>query len=237
MNNSSTIRNLIIWTAALLCWTMVSLTCFFTVSHTMLEAVRNTQTAHAEAFVPAKRGATAFEREILNARIFFIYYVTIQKPGALEKGWQRYHNAEATLQQLTEEATLHPELATIKTPVARLQADLDAYGIVLAEVLKTVQDGHRAGSPVYDDQVKAWAEQGGIMVTDAGKVQALAASASEASTDAIVKSLKDTAARELRYLLSSLLLAIAIAWILTIRIRIAFSGKSGQPAQQPFEAV
>ena len=54
MNNSSTIRNLIIWTAALLCWTMVSLTCFFAVSHTMLEAVRNTQTAHAEAFVPAK---------------------------------------------------------------------------------------------------------------------------------------------------------------------------------------
>src|SRR5579871_3664801 len=34
--------------------------------------------------------ATAFEREILNARIHFIYHVTIQKPGALEAGWDRF---------------------------------------------------------------------------------------------------------------------------------------------------
>ena len=237
MKNASILRNLIVWTAALLCWTMISLICFFTMSHSMLEAVRDTQTSHAEAFVPAKREATAFEREILNARIFFIYYVTIQKPGALAKGWERYHNAEATLQQLTVQAALHPELASIKVPVSTLKADLNAYGVVLAQTLKTVQDGHHAGSPAFDDQVKLWAEQGGILVTDAGKVQKLAASASEASTDYIVNSLKDTAARELRYLLSSLLLAIAIAWILTIRIRIAFSGKGEQPAMQAVEVL
>jgi len=37
--------------------------------------------------------ATAFEREILNARIQFIYHVTIQKPGTLDAGWQRFRNA------------------------------------------------------------------------------------------------------------------------------------------------
>jgi hypothetical protein len=233
---SSAVRNLLIWTASLLCWTMVSLTCFFTMSHSMLEAVRNTQTAHARAFVPAKREATAFEREILNARIFFIYYVTIQKPGALENGWQHYHRAEATLQQLTQQAAQHPEVAVLQPSIARLQSDLDAYAVVLTETLNTVQQGHRAGSPVYDEHVKNWAEKGGIMVADAGKVQTLAASASEASTDAIVKSLNDTSAREVRYLLGSLLLAVAIAWILTIRIRVASVGETHQPLLQTTEA-
>jgi len=37
----------------------------------------------AQAQLPELALATAFERDMLNARIFFIYHVTIQKPGAL----------------------------------------------------------------------------------------------------------------------------------------------------------
>ena len=45
--------------------------------------------------LPEMQLATAFEREILNARIHFIYHVTIQKPGALEAGWDRFRKARA----------------------------------------------------------------------------------------------------------------------------------------------
>lgn len=44
-----------------------------------MESVSNEYLKEAEL-------ATQFEREILNARIFFIYFVTIQKPGTLDKG-------------------------------------------------------------------------------------------------------------------------------------------------------
>jgi hypothetical protein len=59
--------------------------------------VQARQTSHSLGFVPGKRLTTQFEREILNARIFFIYYVTIQKPGAYEKGWEHYREVESSL--------------------------------------------------------------------------------------------------------------------------------------------
>ena len=43
----------------------------------------------SEEALPVMAAATLFEREVLNARIHFIYHVTIQKPGALQAGHER----------------------------------------------------------------------------------------------------------------------------------------------------
>ena len=118
------------------------------------------QAMHATSFVPAKRMSAAFEREILNARIFFIYHVTIQKPNALASGWARYHNAEARLQGLSDQVNQQDELNVVKAPVAQLRLDLAAYDPALRATLAAVQSGARVGDPTYDADVKEWAARG-----------------------------------------------------------------------------
>ena len=189
---------------------------FLVSEHTMQEMVK-AQAVHATSFVPAKRMSAAFEREILNARIFFIYHVTIQKPGALESGWVRYHNAEAQLQQLSEQVDQHTELSALRGPVAQLRLDLAAYDPALHATVDMVQKGGRAGKPEYDAQVKEWAARGAVMVTDAGKVQALTALSSEASTSSIVEMIKHAEFLQIRIFLGMLPIEFILACFLLRR--------------------
>jgi methyl-accepting chemotaxis protein len=66
--------------------TICCMVCLAGFSFYVMQQVLRSQTSHSQSFVPAKRLAAAFERDILNARIHFIYFVTIQKPGTIEKG-------------------------------------------------------------------------------------------------------------------------------------------------------
>ncbi len=147
------------------------------------------QRSHAQSFVPAKRLTAGFEREILNARIFFIYFVTIQKPGALENGWKRYHNGEDTLRKLNVLVNQYPELANLRAPVAKLQQDVDNYGVALTATLSMVQGGETKG-PHYDAQVKEWAARGATMVADSAAVESLTFHSGEANTEDIAHALK-----------------------------------------------
>ena len=52
--------------------------------------------------LPETELATLIERELLNARINFIYFVTIQKEGSLDKGRERFRNAQQALPKLQE---------------------------------------------------------------------------------------------------------------------------------------
>src|ERR1035437_6693403 len=103
-----------------------------------LQTVESTENTNSQIFAPATGLATDFEREILNARIFFIYHVTIQKQGALDKGWVRYRNAEARLKDLMTLVSLHPELKGLQPSVSKLKDDLDVYGPALQATLAMV---------------------------------------------------------------------------------------------------
>ena len=85
-------------------------------------------------------GWSAFEREILNARIHFIYHVTIQKPGRLELGWGRFRKAQAPMPKLTATVAGSPTLASLRPPAQQLAADLDRYEVVLRRVLEAVAE-------------------------------------------------------------------------------------------------
>jgi len=80
----------------------------------------NNENVHVNSYLPATQMATDFERDILNARIFFIYYVTIQKPGSVDKGWERYHQAEKQQKDLVEFVESHPNLHELRPAVAKL---------------------------------------------------------------------------------------------------------------------
>jgi hypothetical protein len=156
--------------------------------YNMLSVV-NAERSYGQTFVPATRLATDFERQVLNARINFIYYVTIQKSGSLEQGTERYHNAELCQQELTSLVNRHEELGILRPGVVKLRDDLDEYSVALHTVVTTVQNGTTSG-PVYDAQVKDWAARGGVMVDDAGNVENLAVKVNADSTVAMTEGLK-----------------------------------------------
>ena len=129
--------------------------------------------AISEEALPVMKAATLFEREVLNARIHYIYHVTIQKPGALEAGHQRFQQVKAALPPLTTlaDSAAVPELRPL---TAKLASDLVAYEGQLEKVLSMVAAG-QANSEEIKPVITEWARIGGNLVTTAGKLNALAA--------------------------------------------------------------
>jgi methyl-accepting chemotaxis protein len=156
-----------------------------------MQGVVHTEESHALTFAPAIVLATDFERELFNARIFFIYFVTIQKPGSLDAGMERYRNAKLLQQELVSMVGQHEELSPLRPGVAKVGEDLTAYSLALQSSLTMVQNGVTSG-PVYEAQVKDWAAQGAVMVADAGKVEALCAAANADSTKSMTDRLKSS---------------------------------------------
>jgi hypothetical protein len=156
--------------------------------YSMQDVIRK-ENSHTQIFVPAEVLATGFEREVLNARINFIYYVTIQKPDALDKGWERYHNAETRLRDLQMLVNAHEELRPLRPAVAKLKEDLDAYAPALQSTLAMVQGGATSGD-AYNAQVQDWAAKGAAMVTDAGNVETLCTSAGVAPVGSVMDGLR-----------------------------------------------
>ena len=116
--------------------------------------------------------ASAFEREILNARIFFIYHVTIQKPGALDAGWQRFRNAGMLLPRLQDQVDKSPVLTELRQPTQQLVADYRHYDVVLRQVLAVVAS-HQNHGPAFLSLVAEWARVGGRLVTNSGDMNRL----------------------------------------------------------------
>jgi hypothetical protein len=225
MRKSSLSNRISIAFGVVLCCAVCSMVCLAGLSYFAMQQVLRSQTSHSQSFVPAKRLAAAFERDILNARIHFIYFVTIQKPGTLEKGWGRYHNADADLTALTALVNREDELAVLRAPVARLRVDFNAYDPALHDVLQMVQGGELKGAH-YDAEVKEWAARGATMVGDAGNVETLTAATSEASTDRMVNSVKLAEKTELLIFAAGFVLCLAVTW--------AFAGKIKQELQSDF---
>jgi methyl-accepting chemotaxis protein len=176
-----------------------------------MQNVVRTESMNSQMLVPADELATGFEREILNARIFFIYHVTIQKPGVLDKGWERFHNAQARQQELQTLVDQHQELGSLRPVVAKMKDDLDVYSVSLQATLAMVQSGVTHGSG-YDAQVKDWAAKGAVVVGDAGTLEALCSNKEVAATTTMLSGLKSAALIFLLLFVAAVLLSAMLAW-------------------------
>ena len=121
-------------------------------------------------YSPIARTANDLEYEIFNARIYFIYYVTIQKPGALELGQAHYANARQKLNELRSQAQSTDAVDGLQPLFLQLSSSLDKYGIELNGILKAAQDGNRSG-PEFDRLVKNWAAAGAVLAQTAAQLQ------------------------------------------------------------------
>lgn len=154
-----------------------------------MQRVLAVQNEHALGILPAARLADTFQREMLNARISLIYYITIQKPGSRDLGIKHLHLAESTLAEFAALVDSRSELADMQSPARRLQAELKAYAIELGHSFDLVGSGVHSG-PAYDAQIKTWAQTGTILVDEADKTQVLSASLSNSRNQTNIESLQ-----------------------------------------------
>jgi methyl-accepting chemotaxis protein len=168
----------------------------------------------AHDHLPEMALATAFEREILNARIHFIYYVTIQKPGALEQGWQRFRNAQALMPKLEFQVQHSDTLADLRPLTADLERKFQAYELLLNRILGAVANHQNSGAE-FSQLISEWANAGSQLVQSAGDMNRHCSEVATASAQQNEARLR----RALLWMLVSGIFAAAagllMGWILT----------------------
>jgi methyl-accepting chemotaxis protein len=195
--------------------TLLCMVCLCALSIYSMQAVLGRMADTAQSEVPATQFLSSLEREILNARINFIYFVTIQKPGTLSKGWERYRNAEKLQLNLAALVQQREDLHNLQPAVLRLRSDLDIYSAALSRTLDMVQRGERQG-PAYDAQVKDWAAKGAILVADTGSLQTLCGDRTAASANSIAVTLRATTTRSIVLFLLGAILCIIFASVTVV---------------------
>jgi methyl-accepting chemotaxis protein len=119
--------------------------------------------------LPVTEAAAGIEREVLNARIHFIYFVTVQKKSSLEKGWGRFHNAQKEFPKLQQLVAQSDTFAGARPQVEQLGRDIESYKPVLERIIAVVQQNRNRG-PEFDKLLSEWARLGGAMVDSAGRL-------------------------------------------------------------------
>jgi ABC-type transporter Mla subunit MlaD len=141
-------------------------------SHWMMVQTSDRLKLVSAQYLPVTELATQVEREVLNARIHFIYFVTIQKTGSLEKGWDRFRKAQKGLADLQNLIERSDALTDTRSEVAQLRHDFDSYEPVLERIIAVVNQ-HQNHGPEFDALIVEWARLGGAMVDSAGRLSRL----------------------------------------------------------------
>ena len=165
-------------------------------------------------YLPETELSAQIEREVLNARIHFIYFVTIQKEGSLEKGWERLRNAQQALPKLRELVNSSDAFADIRPDVEQLCRDFNSYQPVLARIIDVVQKNQNHG-PEFADLLKEWARLGGTMVDAAGRLSRNGSRATDDSSKQAAGQLHKATSALGGACVASLLIGVALAFFIT----------------------
>ncbi len=161
----------------------------------------------SEVCIAEMRTAGAFEREVLNARIHFIYHVTVQKPGALEAGTKRLEAARQLLPKLRANAELEG-LESVRERTRSLEATMASYEQLLGAILADVAAGRNNG-PEFPATLARWAKQGGALVDTAAGLSQTAEELAAAKTSDHRSTVQTN--MQMLLLLCALMISIAVA--------------------------
>ncbi len=165
-------------------------------------------------YLPETELATQIEREVLNARIHFIYFVTIQKEGSLEKGWERFRNAQQELPKLQQLVNGSDAFADVRPEVEQLCRDFSNYKPVLERIIDVVQKNQNHG-PEFADLLKEWARLGGAMVDSAGRLSHQGRRAADDSAKQAAAQLRNATTMLAGTGVADLLIGVALAFFVT----------------------
>jgi methyl-accepting chemotaxis protein len=165
-------------------------------------------------YLPETELAGQIEREVLNARIHFIYFVTVQKEGALEKGWERFRNAQKELPKLQELVQSSEAFADIRPEVEQLGRDFNSYKPVLERIIDVVKRNENHG-PEFAALLTEWARLGGAMVDSAGRLSRRGSQATDEAAATAATQLRNTTTTLVAASLLGLLMGVVLAFFIT----------------------
>lgn len=168
----------------------------------------------ASEYLPVTELANCVEGEVLNARIHFIYFVTIQKEGALDKGWARFRKVEQDLPRLQELVRRSEALAGVRGDAEQLDRAVHNYRPVLEHIIDVVQKHQNQGAE-FDALIKEWARLGGAMVESAGRLDQRGSQVTKESATQAALELNRAATIMFGAGLLSLLVGLALAFFIT----------------------
>jgi len=168
-------------------------------------------------YLASSQIASDIERELLNARIHFIYHVTVQKPGEKERGWSYFQQAQGHLAQLEQLVRSSSELAPLASRTDALHNDVGAYEPVLTEIIQSV-DNHQNSTPDFNALRDRWASLGNRMVQTAGEVSSSSIDLAKVASQDTQATLSTSRVATLAGGTFSLLFTIGIAGVLIRQI-------------------
>jgi hypothetical protein len=131
--------------------------------------VRQNLAPITKEYLPEVALATSIQRNLLAGRISFVYYITIQKPGALEAGWKKFRQAKSDLALLSQLTETSERLSWLQPDVEALAKAVEAYEPSLQGVLGLVEIRRNRG-PAFAGQLDRVGVLGAAMLTAAEKV-------------------------------------------------------------------
>jgi methyl-accepting chemotaxis protein/methyl-accepting chemotaxis protein-1 (serine sensor receptor) len=165
-------------------------------------------------FLPLNRTAAEIERDLLNARIHFVYYATIRKNGSRDLALHYYELAERQLPELRRIVGGSRALATLAPQVDRLAADFDRYRAKRDLALPLI-DAQKNSGAEFASLLSEWAGIGNGMVETAGALSAQSVELSARENRQVKDKLTAASQTTLLAIAGMLTLSIAIAFLLT----------------------
>lgn len=166
--------------------------------------------------LPITQQATDFQKDVLTARINFIYFVTVQKPGSLDKGWSYYHEAQKVLEQMKQQVASHPGLEGSRAAVQLVSDRMEIYEPQLQKVIQLTQQGVKGEE--FDRNVSDWAAKGNAMTDAAAKVQQAGADATRESSVATMTQLSRTMLTCLAFSILGIICSVGVAVVSIVRL-------------------
>lgn len=161
----------------------------------MLNATSNSLEIVMTNQMPVLNLATEFERELLNARPYFIYFLTVQSPGSLDQGTRHYQAAGEKLdaiEAMSRNLNMSERQQRLVSEMRRAYTD---YGNCMEKVASMVARQQKE-TPEFTSASSEWIRLGGVIVEAAGKLGKDAAdttlSESQAASDLLQQTLVTT---------------------------------------------
>ncbi len=135
-----------------------------------------------EEYLPVSQMAGNFERALLNARIHFAYYLTIQKPGSLENGTAKWVEAKTILAKLEERLQTTKLNEELQPLVQKLHRDIQDYEATKQLVTESIANNQWT-DPRKTELTTRWAATGAALIATTGKIQDVATSRTAVTMD------------------------------------------------------
>jgi len=184
-------------------------------------------TATSEAYMPVMQMSQEFEREILTARVNFIYHALIQKPGSLEEANRHYATAHAASARLSAMAASNKDAATFQSTISELDRKLTVYDAALQNVLRAVQEG-RSHDESFPALITEWAAKGKDLIATASALGEMTGQATKVASDTTVLSLSRARLLDLAILGMGLAGGFGLGWWMLTAINLQLRSVSDQ---------